>query len=95
MESIFKLLKFIQPGIFIYWFVSKFINVAENQVYGIFYEITAIPFVLATVSIPIIIIVYWVKNKSKLAGRANLHFIFHLIFSILNIIIMTLNPAIF
>ena len=95
MENIVKLLKFIQPGIFIYWLLSKFMNVSESQIYGILYEMTSILFVLATFIIPLFVIGYWIKNKSRLTKKANFYLLFNLLFSIINIIVMTLDPAIF
>ncbi len=95
MENIVKLLKFIQPGIFIYWMLSKFIDVSQNQIYSILYEMSSLLFVLATFIIPVFIIIYWVKNENRLTKKTSFHLLFHLLFSIFNIYIMTLDPAVF
>ncbi|OYQ44369.1 hypothetical protein CHU92_02485 [Flavobacterium cyanobacteriorum] len=91
--TLFKALKFVHPLLFIYWLGSKFINVQENVFFGIVYEMSALLFVLFTVAVPLFVIVYWIINKGKLNKTLTVQLLLHLVFSGINIVVMTLDPA--
>lgn len=95
MVTIVRFLKFIHPALFAYWLVSKFINISENHLAGALYEMSSLLFVVLTIAVPVFIIVYWFKNKAILNKKDNIRLSLDLVFAIINIIMMTLDPAIF
>ncbi|AWH86239.1 hypothetical protein HYN59_14470 [Flavobacterium album] len=92
MGKIVRSLKFIYPVVFIYWLVSKFANVEENSFFSVFYEMSSLIVVLITIAIPIFLIVYWFKNRNQFSVAALL---LHLLFSIINIVLMISDPYLF
>ncbi|RZJ73173.1 MAG: hypothetical protein EOO45_10300 [Flavobacterium sp.] len=90
-----KVVKVILPVIFIFWLGSKFLNRDTDSFLTVIYEMGAILFLAATLLMPVFLLIYWIVKRKEFNKSANYTVIFFLIFSAVNIVVMTLDPGLF
>ena len=88
-------MKIILPVVFIFWLGSKFLNQETDTILTVIYEMGAILFLAATLLMPVFLLIYWIVKRKEFNKSANYTMIFFLIFSAVNIVVMTLDPDLF
>lgn len=81
-----KIILLLSIGVFMFWLLSRAINVYDFPVAGAIFEILWLPLIALILALPIFSLIYWIQERFNLRS----FYLYALLIAIITILLMVL-----